>query len=335
MLIKNFIKDRIFVIAIFALNSVLLIAFFNLINPQKMDMFYPTVVSLFMLCLLLFIEGFRYYKFNYNLIQAAEDNDYNLKPITCEQRLINKILSTINVNCKTEINRIRSSYEEKSHFLSQWVHNLKTPISVIDLIIQKYDSQEYIPQRVLKDIDTENNTLLFNVEQVLNVIRLESFEKDYEARQIDLIETIKEVINEKKNQFIYNKVFPVINTEEASAYVISDSKWNRVILEQVISNAIKYSAAIDQSKRIFFTITKDEEYTYLSIKDEGIGIAHYDLSRVFQPFFTGENGRNFRGSTGIGLYICKKVGEKLGHKIEIKSEVNKGTEVIIRYLSKL
>ena len=105
------------------------------------------------------------------------------------------------------------------------------------------------------------------------------------------------------------------------------------MLSQIISNAIKYSSDHDKSKNIYFSISKEEKYTVLEIRDEGIGIPEYDIDRVFEPFFTGENGRRIKKSSGIGLYICKLIAEKLGHKIHIKSKVGQGTIVKLRYLS--
>lgn len=205
----------------------------------------------------------------------------------------------------------------------------------MELIIEKYKSDESIPRNALEGIRIENNRLQSSIEQVLHIIRFENFSQDYEARSSDLIASLKKVINEKKNQFIYNKVFPIIKTNLEQANVITDKKWNEVILDQIISNAIKYSSDGTNSKDIVFSIMQDKEYTKLTIKDEGIGIPNYDLKRVFEPFFTGENGRRFKNSTGIGLYLSKQIGDRLGHPIQISSEVSKGTEVTIQYLTKL
>jgi OmpR family two-component system sensor histidine kinase YxdK len=335
ILCMNFIKDRSLHIFIYLLNSCLLVLFFNLIHPDKLEILYPTAISLFMLTILIVAEWMRYYKFNANLLEALKDSNYNLKPLTCEQKEIDKTLTTIIEKYMRRENNIKSAYEEKTHFFSQWIHNLKTPISVIELIIQKYTPLKNMPLDAMESIWAENNRLYCSIEKVINIIRLENFEKDYEASSIELVSSLRKIINERKNQFIYNKVLPVLKTEDDKAYVISDSKWNELILEQLISNAIKYSCGGESSENIYFTITKDQKHTRLSIKDEGIGIPHYDIKRVFEAFFTGENGRKFRNSTGIGLYICKKIARKLGHEIEIKSELSKGTEVIITYLTKL
>ena len=166
------------------------------------------------------------------------------------------------------------------------------------------------------------------------MIRFENIAMDFEPRAVALAASVKTVINEKKSQFIYNHVYPVVNADLEYS-VITDKKWNQFLLDQLMSNAIKYSDTSASNKKLVITIFQENEYICLSIKDEGVGIPVYDLPRVFEPFFTGENGRKFRNSTGIGLYICKKIADRLGHRLEMSSEVGKGTEVTIKYLAKL
>jgi len=266
---------------------------------------------------------------------VLKDGMYDFKGRTCEEKVINRVINSIHERYIHEINNIKGESENKTRFLSQWIHNLKTPVSVIDLIIQKCTEEKIDPFNSIESIKEENNKLYNSLEQVLNIIRLENFEKDYETNTVELISTLKKIINSRKNQFIYNNVFPRLNCDQEEIYVISDGKWNEVMIEQIVSNAIKYSGKEQESKNIYFSISKDKNHTMLSIKDEGAGIPQWDIKRVFEPFFTGENGRKFRDSTGIGLYICEQIAKKLGQDIKIKSEVGQGTEVTITYLSKL
>lgn len=331
ILLKNFFKDNWVHIFLYSLNSFLLILYFNLISLKRSEILYPTVISLFLLCTAIVFKWGKYYKFNFSLESMIKDSNYNLYTATCEQKKVREVLRSINEKYIVQLSKMKSDYEWKTRFISKWIHELKTPISVIDLIIR----QNTVKDKAFKEIQGENSRLYFSVEQVLNIIRLEDFQKDYEVKKIDLIESLRKVINDKKEQFIYNKIFPVINSKLDNVYVLSDIKWNKIILEQIISNAIKYSSDKNIYKKVYFNISIEEKYVFLSIKDEGMGIPEYDLKRVFQPFFTGENGRKIRSSTGIGLYICKEIASKLGHSIEIKSQLEKGTEIIIRYLSKM
>ncbi|MFN7249951.1 MAG: sensor histidine kinase [Anaerobacillus sp.] len=332
---KNFIFDRAPLIAFYIVNTLLIITFFNLIHPEKIEIIYPLLLSFFLFVILIIIEWARYFRFNRQLQHFTHDPNVTIKPMTYEQKQVSNFVNVIQKQYQKDLNSQKSVHEEKDQFLYQWMHNLKTPISVIELMIQKYMGQTKIPSEALQLIRIENDRLHASIEQVLNMIRFEHFAMDYEAGAVDLVASIRNVINDHKNQFIYNKVFPVLADVPDKAFIISDKKWNEFILFQLISNAIKYSTDGKQDKKIVLSIVQDEKQTTLSIKDEGVGIPPYDLKRVFEPFFTGENGRTYRQSTGIGLYTCKQIAERLGHEIEISSEVGKGTEVTITYLTKL
>jgi signal transduction histidine kinase len=212
---------------------------------------------------------------------------------------------------------------------------MKTPVSIIDLVIQKHNSGDIDTDSAIENISEENERLLTTLEQVINLIRVEDFAKDYVPEKVDLVSSIKKVINNKKNQFIHNNLFPKLDSIMETVYVLSDQKWNEVMLDQIVSNAIKYSNAGDSHKNVTFTIEQNQAYTMLTITDEGIGIPKHDIRRVFEPFFTGENGRVGNSATGIGLFISSEISTKLGHEISIDSEVQKGTSVKIKYLTKL
>lgn len=336
-ILLNFIKDKASLTFLFFLSSFLLILFFYLSVGNKVELVYPTTMSLFIYLILIIIEWIRYFKFNSNLSKGSENINYDLQPTTCEQKEVSALITEIHHKYINRINENNSLNKSQKHFLSQWIHNMKTPISVIDLILQKMttdlsdftDSTDYL--NMIENIKEENNKLTSNLEQVLNILRLDDFSKDYVPEAIDLVSSVKKVINSKKNQFIYGKVFPKMQCDEEKVIVLSDSKWNEVMLEQIVANAIKYSQAGGESKSVYFNIYQEGNRTVLEIRDEGIGIPDCDIKRVFEPFFTGENGRITRNATGIGLYICSAISEKLGHEISIQSEVSKGTSVKITY----
>jgi signal transduction histidine kinase len=334
-LVKKFVEDKLVILSMYLLNMVCLIIFFNLNGPKKIEIFYPISISLFFLIILIFIEFFRYYNFNLSLREIKLDSQNRITAFTNEQREVELTIKSINNKCMNELNKLKNDYEKRNNFFTQWIHKLKTPISVIDLILQKYLKETSFNSKVFSDIKLENESLYNSVEQLLTLLRLDKFEGDYEVKVVNIVEVLKKSINEKKNQFIYNKVFPVINFNEEVGYVLTDYKWNEILLSQIISNAIKYSASTSKGKNIYFSLSKIDKNVILTIKDQGIGIQAYDLKRVFEPFFTGENGRIYRNSSGIGLYICKEISEKLGHDINIYSKPGEGTEVRITYLSKM
>lgn len=331
-IIYNFVNDRIFITTIYFINTFFIILFFFLYTGGKVPIVYPIILSAFTYLIYISFDFYRYMKFNMDINKTVNNPSYNISGDSYERKEIEKAITSIHSNYINKINEIKEENYKKNKFLSQWIHNVKTPVSVIDLILQKNMNSD---NKIFDEINEENNRLLNNLDIVLNMIRIDDFSKDYTPECMDLSCLLKKMINERKNQFIYNNVFPKLNCEENEAIILSDIKWNEFMIGQIINNAIKYSSCKENSKSIYLSIKKDNKYTVLTIKDEGIGIPGYDIKRVFEPFFTGENGRKYKNSTGIGLYICGVICEKLGHDISIKSEEGKGTEVNIKYLSKL
>ncbi|GFZ31488.1 histidine kinase [Clostridium zeae] len=334
-LVKKFIEDKFCILTMYFLNVICLITFFNINGLKNIEILYPTAISLFLLILVMSIEFFKYYAFNLSLQEIYRDHQCKINTFTNEQKLVEATIRYIEKEYRDELIKQKNDFEKRSQFLSQWIHKLKVPISVIDLIIQKYSKETGCDKKLLNDIRTENESLFNCVEQLLTLLRLDKFESDYEVKGINIIGALKRSINDKKNQFIYNRVFPVINFSKEVEYVLTDYKWNEVMISQIISNAIKYSADKSRSKNVYFSIMSMGKYTVLTIKDEGVGIESHDLKRIFKPFFTGDNGRSYRNSSGIGLYICKSIAEKLGHDIKLESKPGEGTEVRISYLSKM
>lgn len=331
--IINLLKDRFVFIIGFFLNSFFVIAFFYL-NDGKREIFYPLIISLFIFGIILVFEIIKYIPFNRNLSHSIKNVSYDLNPGTEEQKKVDHTIKEIHKFYLEKLYAMDSMVTEKEHFYSHWTHNIKTPVSVIDLIIQKAESGQIDLLQGMNEIKLENNRIHRILEQILNVIRLEDFSKDYTPEAINLIDTLKVIINNRKNLFIYNHVYPKLETSRDNIEVLSDKKWNAIMLEQFISNAVKYSKLGNESKYIFINITQETDRTILTIRDEGIGIPVHDLHKIFDPFFTGENGRKVQDATGIGLYICSKIATKLGHDINITSGIGKGTTVSITYLTK-
>ena len=333
-LFKDFIRDKSCFLCFYLINTLCLVLFFNLTDRKIIEIAYPFSLSLFLFTIMFIVEWFKYYNFNLSLDHVLQEENHRIKAYNHEQKKVEEIINLVNEKHRNNLNKLKEKYEQRAWFVTQWIHKLKTPISVVDLIIQKYSKTSSFGLEVLKDIEVENKSLHNSVEQVLTLLRLEEFERDYEVATIDLEEALRKLINDRKSQFIYNKVFPILECK-SRAYVLSDYKWNEVMLSQIISNSIKYSADGKDNKKLYISIEKDEKYITLSIKDQGIGMEEYDLRKIFEPFFTGENGRKYRNSSGIGLYICKEISRRLGHTIKIYSKPGYGTEVKITYLSKL
>lgn len=221
-----------------------------------------------------------------------------------------------------ELHALYASQKRHDQFINQWVHQMKTPISVIELLLQ--DEQPLDKKNVQEEIDR----LRRGLEMVLVNARIENFEEDMQVEQVALKAIVTATVNENKRLFITKRVFPEIHIDE-EIIVASDSKWLRFILGQFVTNAVKYT--FEANKKIVISAIQKEGNVHLSIRDEGIGIPTSDLSRVTKPFYTGENGRKTGESTGMGLYLAKEICEKLGHELDIASEVGKGTVVTVTF----
>jgi two-component system, OmpR family, sensor histidine kinase YxdK len=221
---------------------------------------------------------------------------------------------------QTDLHNYQHKLKDHIQFINQWVHQMKTPLSVIHLMVQDEDEPRFTA------IGDELDRLKKGLEIVLYTSRLDTFEHDFYVETLHLETVVRSLTSSQKRLFIRNRVFPSYRIEEGLT-VASDEKWLSFIITQIITNAVRYT--IHNNRKIYFSGYKRGQKTILEIQDEGVGIPKSDLLRVFNPYFTGENGRNFQESTGMGLYLVKQICDKLGHSIEIESTVNQGTTVRI------
>lgn len=220
-----------------------------------------------------------------------------------------------------EITSIKNQRKDYKEYIEQWIHEVKTPIAAIKIIEENNKSD------VSRIILSELGKIDGFVEQTLFYARSEEVEKDYLIKEISLDQCINDVIIKNKQMFISNNINIELDGLEKNIY--SDSKWVEFIINQIIINSIKYRNSEFPEVKIY---TKDiKNGVQLIIKDNGIGIDESEISRVFEKGFTGNNGRLNQKSTGIGLYLCKKLCDKLGLLIAIESDKNICTKVIITF----
>lgn len=236
-----------------------------------------------------------------------------------ESKLIYDVICTGNKSMNDEIGSLKREINEYREYIELWVHEIKTPISTCKLLIENNESP------LTNSIGEEVSKLEGYIDQALFYTRSNNIEKDYIVREINLRDCINKVLNNTADVLIKKKV--KINIEDLDKEVYSDSKWIQFILGQVISNSIKYMNKEEKELKIY--CNESSEYIILNIEDNGVGISEKDISRVFEKGFTGENGRKFGKSTGIGLYLCKKLCRKLGLDITLTSKENKFTRVSI------
>ena len=232
---------------------------------------------------------------------------------------VNDILKEISRDMHEQVKYYRNMQEEYREYIEMWVHEIKTPIASSKLLIENNYND------LTRKIDIQIDRIENFVEQVLYYSRSDEVGKDYIIKKVELLPLVKNVIRKNQRDFISKRIR--LQLGELNEVVYSDSKWIEFILNQILINSIKYSKGKDdkiqiESKEISNTVV-------LTIEDEGVGIIERDLDRVFEKGFTGENGRKFGKSTGIGLYLCKKLCNKLGLGLEIQSKVNVGTKISI------
>ncbi|MBZ9608903.1 sensor histidine kinase [Clostridium estertheticum] len=315
-------------IIIYLLNTIVLVSFYYLIFNSR-EAIYPITLSLFFLLIYIIYKTIEYNNFYICLDEAKKSPNYKGKFDNNVD--VFEAINEIHDTYMNKFYKMQNRIKERDTLMAQWVHNMKTSITVIDLACEK-GLKELGNSNVIDDILEENKKLQDNLEETLNLLRLDEFAKDYIPEEINLRELVASAVNNKKREFIYSKVYPkVIIDEKYNIY--TDKKWSKYMLEQIITNAIKYSEK--ENSYVSFCVVEEDKYITLCIEDKGIGIRKEDIARVFQAFFTGSNGRNNKKSSGIGLYMVKLVADELGHEIHIKSKVGEGTIVKISYLSKL
>lgn len=208
------------------------------------------------------------------------------------------------------------TYADLMDYYTLWVHQIKTPISAMNLLLQTDDSEN----------SRELSMELFKIEQytdmVLQYLRLGSNTNDFVLQSYDLDPMIRQALRKYARLFIGRKIS--MDFKETGITVVTDEKWMVFVIEQLLSNALKYT---DRGKISIYT----QDGKSISIEDTGIGISEEDLPRIFEKGYTGFNGRMDKKATGLGLYLCKKILDKLSHGIQVESTPGKGTRVTLLF----
>lgn len=286
------------------------------------DLAYLLILELFVLGVIMTVDLIRYKarvkQVEDLLKRPVAEQSYNVEAKDIlEERYVDLIHAQEKSRVDTE-NMSAKSSKDMEQYYNIWVHQIKTPISGMNVLLQSMEPTEEVG---------ELQNQLFSVEQYVDMAlqyqKIKSTTNDFSFAEIPLNKVIRENIRKYARLFIAKKL--AVRYEETALRVLTDEKWISFVLGQIITNAVKYS----DKGSITISAYGDECNTYLSVKDEGIGISPEDLPRVFERGYTGYNGRADKKSTGIGLFLCKSVTRMLGHKIQISSEPGKGTEVTI------
>ena len=328
MRFRDYIKEKMVLIigTILALVSVeiLLLAY----NISILIRVYCAFIIVFVMALAILIEYKKKKDYYNELIKNMEDlgekyliSEIIKTPNFIEGKILKEVLQDTGKSMLENVNYYKNIQEDYKEYIELWIHEVKIPIAASKLIIENNKNE------ITKNIDEELDKVENYTEQALFYARSNAVEKDYIINKTNLKEIVNGAILKNKTTLLNEKI-SIELTNLKSEEVYTDSKWAVFIVNQIIQNAIKYSKKDD--KRIEISSKEKNDKVILYIKDNGIGIKKGEITRVFERGFTGENGRIIgQKSTGIGLYLCKKLCEKLGLGIELNSEKDEGTEVRI------
>lgn len=321
-IIKSYLKKNLKIYLLLIVFIFIFILIFYLYNLPFEVLFYSSSLC-FIVALIVSIIDFNNYRKSYIDLKYLESNILNnmedlSKSLDIRVEYYQKIIERLH----NEVEKLKiddnKKMENLADYYSMWIHQIKTPIAAINFLLDNEEIDVKVFRQELFKIERY-------VEMVLTYIRLGSETSDYVITSINLDEVVRENIKKYATLFINKKI--KLNYVSHETYVISDKKWLGFAFEQLLSNAIKYTKS---GGEISINISESK----LIIEDNGIGIYEEDLPRIFEQSFTGLNGRYEKKSSGLGLYLCKKTLDKLQHKIEITSKVNKGTKVMITFPKK-
>ncbi|MGF7059604.1 sensor histidine kinase [Brassicibacter mesophilus] len=326
MNVKEYLKERFLFMFINVIGYFILAFVLAILEIKAIVIFLIFIIWFLPLTIYISIEFFKHKKLYTNMEETLQslDKKYLLpeimeKPDFLEGKLFYDVLKVCNKEMHEHVNYYKNLQSEYREYIETWVHEIKTPISSSILIIENNKSP------IMDNIGQEIKKVEGFVEQVLYYSRSNDVSKDYIIKKFNLSAAVNNAIRRNSKDFISRKIN--LQLDEIDAIVYSDIKWVQFILNQIISNSIKYIKSKEGNIRIYSTSNKNN--VVLTIQDNGIGISDKDINKVFEKGFTGEHGRKYSASTGMGLYLCRKLCDKLGLEINIESELEVGTKVNI------
>lgn len=321
----NYFKDKLLYIIIYILQYFIILM---MLIAFKSDIELEVAITLiwFLCGIILLVINYNIKKSFYNeLIGNIEKLDQKYlvletisKPNFYEAKLIYNALYEINKSMIENVNNYNLNINDFKEYIEMWIHEVKVPISTLTLLCHNNRQNDKRYSRQIKRLDDY-------IDQILYYVRSENFEKDFLIKDVKLEKIISNVALKNKDYLLENKID--LNVDVKNISVLTDSKWLEFILNQIIINSIKYRK--EENPEIIIELKESKENVRLSIKDNGIGINKSEIDRIFDKGFTGTNGRNQKKSTGIGLYLCKRLCEELGMIIEAQSKENEYTNIII------
>lgn len=316
-IIIKYLHQYRFIIGFFAIFEVTFISVFFAYGVSVEPILYASVLYLIFVIIFAIIRFIPFYKKHCEIERICKNIDVMIYDLPEPENQIeddyNKLIKSLWKLYTDEHNMSQIKQKESIEYYTTWVHQIKTPISAMRLFLQTED--------------TEQNALLlaelFRIEQYVEMVlcyfRLDSSSNDFVFEEYLLDNIIRQAIRKYAAQFIRKRIQVIYNG--TNLRVVTDEKWLLFVIEQIISNAIKYTSK--------GSVTIEVSNNILKISDTGIGIAEEDLPRIFEKGFTGYNGRADKKSTGLGLYLSKRIMDRLSHEISVKSKIGEGTTFLL------
>ena len=325
MKLSDYLKDKFFIIVLVFLTYFIIYAFiigFKIIGEFRLCF----TILYFLLFLILFLYDFgRKYFFYQEILSKLNllEEKYLIcelvnKPNFLDGEILYQMLYEINKSMNENIRDYREKINDFKEYVELWIHEVKLPLSALLL----YTHNKKADKTLACEIQRIDNYL----EQILYYIRSENTEVDYMIKKVDLNKVIRDVLLKNKDILLERNITVI---SDVKLQVLTDYKWLEFMINQVISNSMKYMKDIED-KRIEIKAYKQDNVIVLEILDNGMGIPKCDIRRVINKTFTGQNGRKIPGSTGMGLYIVSNLCKKLGHKLEIESK--EGEYTLVKFI---
>lgn len=338
--LTNFIKQNYIWILMIVTMSCIHLLYMYLIGARKQDVVYAAVLDAILLLITVLVGFFRYsskVKALSNALKRPVEEQAQLPEATDDVEMFyQRLLENQSIARSESESSAAIRQSQMRDYYSMWVHQIKTPISAMKLLleVEREELGQLIcddeqSQYLLSDNMDSFEDELFRIEEYVSMAlqyqRVSSTENDFVLEKVSVDGVIRDTI--KKYAKIMIRRHIGINYSGTGQEVYTDGKWLAFMLEQILSNAIKYTP----QGVVTIETAEEKDWFFITIKDTGIGIKAEDLPRVFEKGYTGYNGHADKKATGIGLYLCRQMADKLGHTIRMESEIGKGTKVWIGF----
>lgn len=328
MNLKKYLIDKVVVILINAAAILLLSFYLYAMGNETSAIAIIDFIWVIVIAVVFAVDYYNRKKYYRNIYRVLNELDKRyliaevIRPThRLEDRLNHDILRLSNKSVIEDVNKVNSQLLEYREYIEAWIHDVKTPLTAVGLICENNKDENF--RKIQAELEKINNLM----EMVLYYARVDNANKDFIVKTTDIKELVINAVRQNKVYLIQNNM--QVEVELEKTLVHTDEKWVMFILSQLIINCIKYKK--DNKGIITFRMENGENKYSLVIEDNGIGIKKSELKRIFEKGFTGTNGRNSNKSTGIGLYLCKKVCDKLEIGITCESLENEYTRMVLTF----